>query len=172
MPCIIRRAVTKGRLHWRSWADKYGTGRRRQTRDGARPPFFSIGGACGISVPCAFLIHSFLFAALPDAVRLLDAVWGYRRGAGERAEKGRRFSVAGQKVSQSGCSVRSGVTLRFVRSSVYGAASCAAALSLRRFTVVVASGRRAGGTLSGRNGDAAHREGFVVDVTRFARFAP
>ena len=22
------------------------------------------------------------------------------------------------------------------------------------------------------NGDAAHREGFVVDVTRFARFAP
>ena len=154
MPCIIRRAVTKGRLHWRSWADKYGTGRRRQTRrpcnrracNRRRSP----GAACGISVPCAFLIHSFLFAALPDAVRLLDAVWGYRRGAGERAEKGRRFSVAGQKVSQSGCSVRSGVTLRFVRSSVYGAASCAAALSLRRFTVVVASGRRAGGTLSGR----------------------
>ena len=143
MPCIIRRAVTKGRLHWRSWADKYGTGRRR-------PSILFIGGACGISVPCAFLIHSFLFAALPDAVRLLDAVWGYRRGAGERAEKGRRFSVAGQKVSQSGCSVRSGVTLRFVRLSVYGTASCAAVLSLRRFTVVVASGRRAGGTLSGR----------------------
>lgn len=58
MPCIIRRAVTKGRLHWRSWADKYGTGRRRQTRDGARPPFFHRWGVRNFG-SVRFLIHSF-----------------------------------------------------------------------------------------------------------------